>query len=435
MLGGGAWVVQNKTLPGTYTRFVTASQASSILSDRGICAIAMNLDWGSDEGIFKVEAEDFIKNSKKIFGYDYANASLRDIREIFLNAKTLYCYRLNSGVKASNTYCEAKYSGVRGNDIKTVITKDVDDETAFIVDTYLDTLCMDTQTVKSASELVDNDYVVWKKDAELAETVGLVLSGGTNAESVDASKHQDFLDKAESYSFNILGCASIVDTVKALYVAYTKRMVEEVGKKFQLVVHKVDNADYEGVISVANDVLDEGVDASSIVYWVVGAEAGCAVNKSCANKEYDGEYTVDVDYTQSELTQALKDGKFIFHNNNGIVCVLRDINSFTSFTVDKGESISLNQVIRVLYQHDNDIATLYNTRFVGKVNNNASGRIYFWNEVKRYLKELEMIGALQNVDEYEVVVGQGEQKEGVTLDDVLDIPAAMEKLYITTIIQ
>jgi len=37
-LGGGNFVIQNKVLPGSYINFVSASAASSALSDRGIVA-------------------------------------------------------------------------------------------------------------------------------------------------------------------------------------------------------------------------------------------------------------------------------------------------------------------------------------------------------------------------------------------------------------
>ena len=46
------------------------------------------------------------------------------------------------------------------------------------------------------------------------------------------------------------------------------------------------------------------VPTHSLVYWVAGAEAGCAVNKSLTNFKYDGELTINTDYTQAELEAA-----------------------------------------------------------------------------------------------------------------------------------
>ena len=60
---------------------------------------------------------------------------------------TLYAFRLNGGgVKASNTYCTAKYSGTVGNKLKIVIAKNVDDDSLYDVATYYDTTRLDMQT-------------------------------------------------------------------------------------------------------------------------------------------------------------------------------------------------------------------------------------------------------------------------------------------------
>ncbi len=70
-LGGGTFIAQNKILPGSYINFVSASRASATLSDRGIVAMPLVLDWGVDGEVFRVDVEDFQKESLKIFGYPY----------------------------------------------------------------------------------------------------------------------------------------------------------------------------------------------------------------------------------------------------------------------------------------------------------------------------------------------------------------------------
>ena len=135
-LGGGTFVTQNKILPGAYINFVSAAKASATLSDRGIAAMALELDWGVDGEVFEVTSGDFQKDSVKLFGYDYTHEKLKGLRDLFKNIKTLYAYRLNSaGAKATNTYATAKYSGVRGNDLKVIIQKNTDDNSKFDVKT------------------------------------------------------------------------------------------------------------------------------------------------------------------------------------------------------------------------------------------------------------------------------------------------------------
>lgn len=434
-LGGGTFLTQNKVIPGSYINFISAARASATLSDRGYCAMAMELDWGIDGEVFTVEAADLQKDSLKIFGYDYTSEKLKGLRDLFLNAKTLYCYKLNSaGVKATNDYATARYGGVRGNDIKIAISKNADVESKFDVVTMIDDKVIDSQTVTAATELKDNDFVVFKKEAELQVTAGTALSTGTNGSAVTGTEYQAFLDKIESYSFNTLGCLSTEDSIKALFIAFTKRLRDEMGIKFQTVIHNK-AADYEGVINIKNDVTDQDEKASSLVYWVTGASAGCNVNRSNTNKKYDGEFIVNADFKQSQLEEALKSGQFVFHKVGEDIRVLEDVNSFISVTVDKNDDFTSNQVIRVLDQIGNDIAILFNTKYLGKVQNNNSGRISFWNDIVTYNKELETLQAIENFVSDDLKVEQGSDKKSVVVTNPVTPVCAMSKLYMTVIVQ
>ena len=428
-LGGGTFFTQNKVLPGAYINFISASKASATLSDRGYAAMALELDWGVENTIFEVTKGDLQKNSMKLFGYDYTAPQLKGLRDLFLNLKTLYLYRLTSGgVKATNTYATAKYCGTRGNDLKVVISNNVEEEEKFDVSLYIDdTTLLDKQTVSQMSELVDNDYVTWKSGASLSETAGEPLSTGTNG-TVNGLAHQTFLDKAESYYFNILGCVSTEDEIKSLYVAYTKRLRDEVGAKFQLVVHNKE-ADYEGIINVINDVEESPV--SSLVYWVTGAEASCAVNASLLNKKYDGEFTVKADYTQSQLEGFIKAGKFAFHNVGNDVRVLSDINTLLTVSDTKGDVFKENQTIRVCDQIANDIANIFNTRYLGVVPNDANGRISLWNDIVKHHQQLQDIRAIENFTSEDITVAQGDSKKAVVVYDKVTVVNAMAQLYMT----
>ena len=196
-LGGGTFTSQNKVLAGSYINFVSTKTASSSLSDRGIATMPLELDWGVEGEVFEVTEADFAKNSLKIFGYAYEHAKLKGLRDLFKNITTLYAYRLKgNGTKASNTFATAKFSGVRGNDLKIVIQKNADDTSAFDVQTVIDTTVVDVQTVSAASELVANDFVTFKAEASLEVNAGIALEGGANA-TVDGTAHQTYIDKIE----------------------------------------------------------------------------------------------------------------------------------------------------------------------------------------------------------------------------------------------
>ena len=65
-LGGGVWLVQNKTLPGTYINFVSKEKPILDMVDRGYATMALELDWGPSGEIFRIDAETFQKESQNI---------------------------------------------------------------------------------------------------------------------------------------------------------------------------------------------------------------------------------------------------------------------------------------------------------------------------------------------------------------------------------
>lgn len=429
MLGGGTFTSQNKKLPGAYINFASAQKASSTIGERGIAAMALELDWGKDGEIISVTGEEFAKNSISLFGYDYADDKLKGLRDLFKNITKAYLYRLNSGEKASNDIATAKCSGIRGNDLKIVIQKNLDDETKYDVSTYLGTKEVDKQTVAAASELVANDFVTFK-GAELAVTAGTALQGGTNGE-VSGEAHQNFLDKLESYKCNAIGCLSEDKAVSGLYVEYAKRLRDKLGVKLQVVVYN-NAADYEGVVNVKNTAEES---TTAVVYWVTGVIAGCEINKSNTNKTYDGEFNVIADYTQAQLEASIDAGEFVLHKVGDEIRVLVDINSLVTTTAEKGEDFKSNQTIRVLDQIATDVSSVFNTKYLGKIANNESGRTSLWSDVATLFREYQQIQAIENFEDTDITVAIGNDKKSVTINSAVQIINAMEKLYMTVVVE
>lgn len=431
MLGGGSFVSQNKILPGAYINFVSAARTGSVLSDRGIAAVPLILDWGPEQTVFEVTNGGFQADCQKVFGYPYESEKIRDLRELFANATKGIFYRLNTGKKAENDFAVAKYSGIRGNDLTVVIAVNVENSGKFDVSTLLDLREVDKQTVTAAGELVGNDYVEFKKEAALTATAGTPLTGGTNGEAVTGSEHAAFLAAMESCTFHSLCCPVTDDITKALYIAFTKRLRDEAGLKFQTVVYRKSDADYEGIISVENKAAEQ---EQGLVYWVAGAEAACAVNKTNENRVYNGEYTVDTSFTQAQLTEGIKSGKFLFHKAGSDIRVLMDINTLITYTDDKGEDFSSNQTIRVLDQIGNDIASMFNTKYLGLIPNDDAGRISLWNDVVTYGKQLATLRAVEAVNADSITVDKGDTKRSVVVSFPVEPINCMSQLYMTVIV-
>lgn len=456
MLGGGNFKTMNNVLPGSYYNVVSAKNVSAGLSHRGIVALPITLDWGQENKVFKVSAESFDDEAMQLLGYKSDSPKLAAFREIFRNSRLIYCYRpVKNGVKAANDLAEALYPGGRGNDIKISVSANVDDPKKFDVVTIMDGTTMDTQTVAKADELKENAYVSFKKIETLEAVAAKALTGGTNGDAITGEEEQDFLNAIESYSFNALCCTSTDPTVQKMYLAFTKRMRNEVGLKFQTVIHKMENADFEGVVSTWNDV--ETVDgkavsitndgdgnptqqitdlgSNAIVYYTAGAIGGCDINSSNTNRTYDGELQVITKETQKELEQAIKAGKFMFHNVDDEVRVLTDINTFVSFKEDKNEDFQSNQTIRVLDQDAIETALLFNNKYLGKVLNDQSGRISFWNDLVSLANEFATLGAIEDFDSANITVERGAGKKTVIATKLLKPVNCMEQLYTTVTVQ
>lgn len=429
-LGGGTFVTQNKELPGAYINFISAASANAALSERGVATMPLELDWGIDGEVFEVSSEDFRKNGRKIFGYDYTHDRMKGLRDLFLNTQTLYAYKLTSGgTKAANAYAEALCCGTRGNDLKIIIQANADDDTLFDVKTVLDTAVVDEQTVAKADDLTANDFVKFKASAALEATAAAPLTGGTNG-TVDGTAYQTYLDKIEAYTYNVMGVAATDDTTKALFVSFVKRLRDEMGVKFQLVLYNK-AADYYGAVSVKNKTLDSGWSEAGLVYWVTGICAGCGVNKSNQNRLYDGEFTIDADYTQTELKKAIKAGEFALHKVGANIRVLEDINTMITVSDTQGDIFKDNQTVRVMDQIANDIAVLFNTKYLGVVPNDAAGRISLWSDIVKYHERLQEIRAIENFSDSDVTVEQGSTKKSVVIGDAVTVVNAMSKLYMT----
>ena len=252
---------------------------------------------------------------------------------------------------------------------------------------------------------------------------------GTNKTVADA------VSALEAYDFNVL-CAYTADEDEiAQYISSVKTWRDEMGKKCQLVVYNTSKVDHEGVINVVSGISDDDAPSYALVAWVAGAEAGCNINESCTNKLYDGEYSIVANKTQSQLEDCITNGEIAFHLVYGEIRLLEDVNTLTTTDANKGEDFKSNQTIRIIDQIANDIAKLFNTKYLGRIPNNQSGRMSLWGDIVAHHKELERIQAIENFDAELLTVEQGANKKSVVVNDAVTPLNAMAQLYMTVVVQ
>lgn len=432
-LGGGVFESQNHNILGAWINFVSAKRAAGDIGIRGTVAVPIELNWGDQNKIIELDYDDFVKNSQKLFGYKYDHENMLPLRELFRNATKLLVSKVNGGTVATCELGKARYAGTRGNDLKIVVQTNVDDVSKKDIYTYLGFELVHKQTIKDINEIRDNDYIVFNKEAEFALTAGTLLESGTN-ETVQGESYSLFLDAVSSYGFNVLCCPATDKEIKQIFVEFTKYMRDSMGVKFQTVGYKMTDADYEGVVSIENDISTNGANKHNLVYWTAGALAGCNLNESCANKTYNGEYEINTNYSQIELEEFVTMGKFVFHKVGQEYRVLKDINTLVKFTDDKNDEFSSNQSIRILDYIANSIAGIFGSKYSGKRQNTADSRTALWNDIVNLHTGLLDIGAIEDFKPEDITVKKGDSKNTVIVNDAITLVGAMEKMYMNVIV-
>ena len=121
----------------------------------------------------------------------------------------------------------------------------------------------------------------------------------------------------------------------------------------------------------------------------------------------------------------------MLHKVGRDIRVLEDINTMVTFTDEQGEVFKDNQTIRVMDQIANDIAVLFNTKYLGVVPNDNAGRVSLWSDIVKHHEQLREIRAIEDFSDADVTVTEGNSKKSVTVTDLVTVVNAMGKLYMT----
>lgn len=380
-------------------------------------------------------------------GYDITNEKARFLREMMKGSDNtagptnilLYRPAGTGGVKATATIggltVTALYTGVRGNDISIIIQEQVDNEDTYDVSTVIDGSVVDEQSVTNLSQLVANSWVEFSgTGTTIQETVGTPLTTGVDP-SVSSADYANFLTAIEPYQFNTLVYDG-TDTATIQAIAqFVKRISNNVGQKCQAVMagETAANCNSEFVIAVNNGVkLDDGTEltAQQATWWVGGAEAGALYYQSLTYAQYPNAVEANPKLTDTQAETAVSNGYLCFIDNFGTVKVCTDINSLTTFTVDKGQEFSKNRVMRVVMQFCNDVYEHFSGYFIGKVDNNETGRNLLKGWIVGYLNEMQANNGIQDFDAEDVTVKAGNTVDSVLININIKPVDSVEKIYV-----
>ncbi|MEQ2680230.1 phage tail sheath subtilisin-like domain-containing protein [Enterocloster citroniae] len=253
----------------------------------------------------------------------------------------------------------------------------------------------------------------------------------------DADDVTAALAALKTVSFNVLcypydGDAETAN--KTAIATWVKSMRDDEGIKCQAVLAN-HAADSEGIINVVQGIVmsdSSELSAAEATAWVAGATAGASITTSNTGMKYVGAVDVSPRMTRSEMETAVKAGKFIFKVDSAQnVTVVYDINSLTTVTVDKGKMFTKNRVIRTLDNIANDITSIFESSYVGRVDNNEDGRSIFKAALVDYFNTLQNMSAVQDFETDDVVIMAGTDTDAVAVTAAVQPVDSVEKIYIT----
>lgn len=345
---------------------------------------------------------------------------------------------------SQNDVVKLPKASVLTNDIKGDIQ--VDDYIQWTVETYIDKILKDTQTVgtfieKGSEEnipgkiedLKSNNWVTFSGKGFFESNVGVPLAGGTNG-NITPTAHTDFLSVLGKKSFNTVIYDGDDIVLKSTYKAFVNRLCKEEGKYVNCVMANYTSADSEYIISINNGFTNEegiALTPQQATWWVGGATAGANYNESLTYHKIPGASAVSPEYENSELTELLQKGNFLFFKLEDEILVLSDVNTFTSFTKDKSKILSKNRVVRTIMQICNDLYVGYTKQYIGKVDVNSDGVKLVKAYGIDYLQQIQSNNGIKNFNLDTDYIVKEFEIDSMTIDMFIQPVDSLEKIYIS----
>lgn len=471
-MAGGSFLFENKIRPGCYIQLKGVPSAQSSMSERGIAVILMNADSGGL--LTELSANDILTGActKAGFPISMFTDTKNPLNYLYPYVNKIFIGRLNYGGDTASANvimgdgdpllsASARFPGTFGNSITISIVAEQTGQgkyrgVGFFVRTAVNNVVVDEQNIKLPGDLVDNDYVTFTKATALtafSAVASVSLTGGTNGTESDTNLGK-ILGRLTGLQWNTIAyCGS--DTNRNLVVTYIRNLRENKGKYRQAVIYNKADADYEGVIStfqafaVDGDDIDflstENADTAKeaqrqaalhqrqmfAVSYVAGITAGADVNISNTYRLAPANVIGLVpDHEEDEDVESdLRAGLLTFtRNSESQIVVEKDINTLHTYDMRRTRPFSKNRVIRCLDEMSNTKTLVWERSFIGKIDNNETGRNLFKAQVLRIIDDLVSIGAVSS-GEIEVVVEQGDTPDSVRSYEQLRPIDAMEILY------
>ena len=377
-------------------------------------------EWGSSEAIEAVgmtSSPDFLPQN-------------RAMSALMHGAQLGLIFPQNTGgTKATGTLDDltitAKKFGIAGNEITINI---IERNNTYVVTTFFRGMSQGFQVITTLEDLSENPFVDFSFEIDntdpeepIVPSVPLgevMLEGGTNGTIPDwTTRMQAFMDAAalefwHTIAFNMSPTDTGFITAKAAFVDWLKELNREEQQIRQAVIFNNTEVsdDTEMIININQTAEFDGtrLTPAEMTLYRTGMTAGTAINVSETASNMGRIANIEPRYPKRQRENFINLGFFIYHQDqDGVISVVRDINSFVSTEPKKNIQWTDNRTIRTLNDMMIQIALEFTRGYMGKVDDNEHGRDMFHTSIHVLFLTYQDISALQNHDINKIIVEPG----------------------------
>ncbi|WP_010295881.1 phage tail sheath subtilisin-like domain-containing protein [Clostridium senegalense] len=429
----GNWNENNRPrIPGFYNRFKTKAEERIGTGIHGILAMPVKSDWGPTKKVVSIKSE---KELKKEFGENMDLTAFRLGRLALLgNPKELLLYRMiDDSAKcltltlknSENTptdiiTLESKYPTTRDFNI-TVRTNLIEQDKMDLIlfegskqlfaitalDNNLD------EVVERINSNVENIYINAKKIDNATGLLGEIsnkkFTGGNDGiSSITNECYLEAMKAFESYGIDGFTLDGVTDTslqncVKEWVIRNKNEGINIIaflgGSKEETLEQansKSKEFNHEDIVNIFCHGYYEGrkYTQAEVAVYVAALGTGQGLGESLCNAVtvFD---EVEPRLSKVEIETALNSGTLVLAKDDNDVIIVDDVNTLKNYPDDKSDVFGSIRAVKFLNAVDGD-TSLKRKDFVGKVNNDDTGRTVIICALKKYFETLAKIGIIEN---------------------------------------
>ncbi len=200
----------------------------------------------------------------------------------------------------------------------------------------------------------------------------------------------DALRALEPLKWNYLTFPEMTKEESIMLSAWIKEQRKEKKKTFKAVLPN-SASDHEGIINfttdnILSDVSENVFTVNEYTTRIAGMLAGLPLSRSCTYFEFDD--ILDCDYPL-DADERIDKGELVIIYDGDVFKVGRGVNSFVTFTTEKGKDFSKIKIMEGIDLYQDDIRSTFDKYYVGKYRNDYDTKQAFISAINAYNKELE----------------------------------------------